>query len=163
MKIRYTLLFAAGVICTLIACKKESNVSVIAKWQETKLRIYTLNAAGGILNDTTYSGQSFTSLDYAQFNSNGTCVISQSHYYYPADEGYPKDPQVAAYVGTLNYTPVGTSYILSSASNLVNPGGFVSTDTAKLAGPNNLLIHVSEYGHSLHNPATVYDSYYTRY
>ena len=161
MKNKYTLFIVAGLIISLVACKKENNSSIIGKWQQNKIRIYMLGTNGAIINDTTYSGQSFTNMDYAQFNSDGTCVISKSHYYYPADDGFPKDPLVDTSTETFHYKATGSGYVLTT-NNVIVPVGSTPTDTARLIGPNSLLIQV-RYSVFLFNATpTVYDSYYTR-
>jgi hypothetical protein len=161
MKNKYALFIVAGLIISLIACKKENNSSIIGKWQQNKVRIYMIGTNGAILNDTTYSGQSFTNMDYAQFNSDGTCVISKSHYYYPADDGFPKAPLVDTSTETAQYKATGSVYVLTT-NTVVNVGNGVITDTARLIGPNSLIVHVT-YSVFLFNPTpTVYDSYYTR-
>jgi hypothetical protein len=161
MKNKYTLFIVISLAFCLIACKKENNSSIIGKWQENKVRIYMLNNNGVIINDTTYSGQTFTNMDYAQFNSYGTCMISASHYYYPAEDGFPKDPLVDTSTNTSHYKATGSGYVLTT-NNVMGPGGSDQTDTARLIGPNTLLIHVTYSVFIFDATPTVFDSYYTR-
>src|SRR6185312_9612459 len=163
MKNIYAILLLTCLIFTLNACKKDSGSPILGKWQETKIRIYTKDASGVILNDTTYSGATFTSLDYVQFLSNVTCINSSDYEYYPSGEGFPKTPEHYVSGGTLNYSLIEPrQYLLSAEGNLINPGGFVTTDTARLIDAHNLTIHFTNYGHSTTGQSVIYDSYYTR-
>jgi hypothetical protein len=163
MNNKHMWMLIAGLVSIQFACKKESGSTIIGKWQEAKIRIYTKDASGVLLNDTTYSGATFTSLDYVQFLSNATCINSETYEYFPAGEGFPKKPEHYVSGGTLNYSTVEPGlYILTAGGTLVNPGGFVTTDTARVIGPNNLLIRFTSYGHSTSTGSTTYDSYYSR-
>ncbi|HTE01552.1 MAG TPA: hypothetical protein VK668_19830 [Mucilaginibacter sp.] len=164
MKHRYLLLVIAIAATGLAACKKEnsggSQYPIVGKWQQTKLRIHIQGTNGATLADTTYL-QPFTSFDYAEFKSNGTCLVGTDHYYYPNWEGYPSTPQaIPPNVAAWNYTAAGANFVLSPQSNLTNPGGFVSTDTVSVTNPNILLLHSIFYSHS--GIVTTTDSYYTR-
>ena len=161
MKYKYLFIIAILTI-SLTACKKDNGASqypIVGKWQQTKLRIFAQNSAGATIADTTYL-QPFTRYDYAEFKNDGTCVIGTDHYYYPNNEGYPSNPQAIPPTRALwNYTVAGGNYVLSPQSNLVNPGGFVSTDTVS-TNSNTLLLHSVFFGHD--GSKTVTDSYYIR-
>jgi hypothetical protein len=162
MKLPYMLLIIAALITGLSSCKKGNNESITGKWQQTKLRLYEFDDNNVIAYDTTYLAP-FTNLDYVQFNMNGTCNLSSDHYYYPNDkEGYPTTPQaIPQSVGTLKYTRTNNKYVLSSASNLINPGGFDIRDTVSISG-NMLLLRSTNYGHGGGHIYSISDSYYTR-
>ncbi len=149
------------------ACKKESNSVIVGKWQETRLRIYTMNASGTIVDDTTYTGATFTNLDYINFESNGTCTESQDHEYFPAEPYYLKVPPYYLSTETLFYKASGGVYSLTApvtkvSSNVIGNQSTGQTITATLSGSNNLLIH--NVGTFLNPSAStmVYDAYYTR-
>jgi len=164
MKLPYAISIIAVFTISLASCKKgNNNEPITGRWQQTKLRLYEFDNNNVISYDTTYLAP-FTSLDYAQFNSIGTCDLSSDHYYYPNDnEGYPTKPQaIPQSVGTLKYTRAGTKYVLSSTSNLTNPGGFDIRDTVSLINGNTLLLRVSNYGHGGGHVYSISDSYYTR-
>jgi len=158
-----SILLIACVITSFFACKKENNYPVTGTWQETKLRVYTAAPSGAILNDTTYSGSTFTSLDYIQFNNNGTCILSSDHEYSPGGHGLGSVPIYNLSRGMLNYKAIGSNlYILVSSSNLINPGGFSSTDTVSMIDQNNLLSHNVNYSNFPTGSNIIYDSYYVR-
>jgi len=164
MKLPYTLLIIAAISIGFASCKKGNNSSnIVGKWQETRLTMYEFDDNNKIMYDTTYLAP-FTNLDYAQFNVNGTCNLSSDHYYYPNDEeGYPTTPQaIPQSIGTLKYARAGAKYVLSSTSNLTNPGGFDIRDTVSLINGNTLLLRVSNYGHGGGHVYSISDSYYTR-
>lgn len=163
MKLPYTLFIIPIFIIGLLSCKKGNNVSsdITGKWQQTRLRLYEFDDKNVISYDTTYLSP-FTNLDYVQFNVNGTCNLSSDHYYYPNDkEGYPTTPQaIPQSIGTLKYTRAGSKYVLSSTSNLTNPGGFDVRDTVSVSG-NTLLLRSTNYGHGGDRVYSISDSYYT--
>jgi hypothetical protein len=162
MKYTYLLLIIAGLVTGLVACNKGSNKSPVAgKWQETKLRLYATDSTGAFLYDTTYL-QPFTGSDYIQFNNNGTCVISNDYYYYPNEAGEHVAPQkISPTSSTMNYTVVGSTYVLSQQSHLVNPGGFDVRDTISVINTNTLFLHSILYSH-VPGVKAISDSYYTR-
>jgi len=162
MKLKYTLLLIAALVTGLLSCKKGSNSApIVGKWQETKIRMYELNNAS-IVYDTTYF-HPFTSLDYVQFNADGTANFSSDHYYYPNQYGYPTTPQaIDQLIDTLTYTSTGNKYILNNTNQPLNYSGFILTDTAYVTG-NTLLIRFINYGISNNDGhQDVTDSYYTR-
>jgi len=156
----YTLIFLA-----FFSCKKENqnsaienNNSVIGKWQEITLRVYTRASTGAILNDTTYSAQAFTNLDYVQFASNGLCTLSSSHYYMPAGQG---TPVATLAVGTLNYTGQGPVYNLATNTSLTAES-ILWPQTATMINSNSLLLRDIAYTFGWNTPYTTYDAYYSR-
>jgi hypothetical protein len=157
VKHKYLLLIITGLTIGLVACKKDNKYPIVGKWQETKLRIYIKSYSGAISGDTTYLNP-FTNLDYVQFNNNGTCVIASDHIYYPGAASLPKIPTVYLSAETLNFTLVGSAYILTIQNTLSNPGGFTTTDTVSVSN-NTLLIHSVFDGHIAY---TVSDAYYTK-
>ena len=164
MKPNYIIFIFITLTVAFCACKKTNNnlEPVIGTWQQTKLRVYTKNPAGIIVNDTTYSGATFTALDHIQFNYNGTCSISGSHQYAPAGLGNGSIPVYNVSTLAFNYSRSGSAYILTTPIHLINPGGFNSTDTATLQGPANLLLHNTNYPNIPTGNRTFYDSYYIR-
>jgi len=165
MKNKYAL-FVYTIICAaFISCKKENNNSVaennnsvIGKWQEFKLRVYTTASTGAILNDTTYSAQAFTNLDYVQFASNGLCTLSSSHYYMPAGQGAPL---ASLAVGMLNYTGQGPVYSLATNTSLTSES-ILWPQTATIINSNSLLLRDIAYTFGLNTPYTTYDAYYSK-
>ena len=145
MKIKY-LTFLIIISGGLFACKKESNKpGVIGKWQETKLRLYGTDSTGAFLYDTTYLAP-FSASDYLQFNNNGTCTISEGHYYYPNELTYPRQPQtVIPITSIMNYTDVGQKFVLIPQRVLLTPGGFDVRDTVLKIDANTLLFHTVAY------------------
>jgi hypothetical protein len=162
MKTKYLpLLFIGLMIAGLVSCKKGAQTPVVGKWTETKLRLYEDNG-NAVIYDTTYL-QPFTNFDYIQFNNNNTCVTSTDHYYYPNTDGYPKNPQqIAPQSFSFNYTAVGSKYVLTPQTTLVNPGGFITADTVIVTGENTLMLRSVSYGHIVGPVKTVADSYYTK-
>ena len=155
-----------GLVIMLTACKKSNKSSIIGKWQETKIRVYMTGPTGAIVSDTTYTGQTFTNLDYTQFNSTGTVVMSTDHIYFPVGPEFLKVPPYYLSAETLNYTSSGSNYILlpiakGSNNNNELPGASQAI-TATVSGPNNLLIHMVDYFTIPAVSTMVYDSYYTR-
>lgn len=166
MKCKFTIL----VVCLaafFTACKKENNSAIVGKWQETKVRIYTMNFSGTMVDDTTYTGATFTNLDFINFESNGTCTESSDHIYFAAEAGLSKVPYYNLSTETLSYKSSGDNYTLIPPKVVVPPGviGDQSTGqtiTITLSGSNSMLIHT--VGTFL-NPSTatqVYDAYYVR-
>jgi hypothetical protein len=162
MRHKYLLLIIAGLTFSLVSCKKESNkYPVIGKWQETKLRLYSTDSTGAFLYDTTYL-QPFTSADFIQFNNNGTVVIGTDHYYYPNAPGEHVPPQkITPITSAMNYTAVGSKFVLTSQSTLINPGGFDVRDTIYSINPNTLLFHSIIYSH-MPGVKFISDAYYTK-
>jgi hypothetical protein len=163
MKNDYTIIFLmVDLILTIVACKKAQDPSVIGKWQENKVRIYQVGSTGLILNDTTYSGQTFTNLDYVQFNIDGSCVISSSHDYNPAGQGFLTTPQADQITSTWNFTGTWPKYIITNAGTVITPGFPAPADTATVSSQNNLLLHKVFAVYIFNATTTVFDAYYTR-
>jgi hypothetical protein len=159
MKCKYVLFIATILFSAFAACKKDNQHAVTGKWQEVKTRVMQ-DSAGIIINDTTYAGNTFTNLDYAQFNADGVCVISSSHNYYPAAKGYPKTPPYDLTRDTLKVRSLGPAYVLSPLTVFINPGGFSAADTAEVQNQNNMIIHAVYYGPL--GPYQISYSYYTK-
>jgi hypothetical protein len=164
MKYRFILIITAGLLLGMVSCKKgntnSNNSALNGKWQQTKLRMYIVDS-GKITNDTTYL-QPFTNLDYIQFGSFGTCSISSDHYYYNMP-GEPKTPQlIDQNISDFKYSAIaGGKFVLNSSVNLVNPGGFISTDTITQVNANNIILHNVGWGH-VPGYYSVTDSYYEK-
>jgi hypothetical protein len=158
---KYKTIIIAGLAISFMACKKANNdTPVIGRWQQNKLRLY-IDSGGIIIHDTTYL-HPFTNSDYIQFNTNGTCTLSASHYYYPNLQGYPKTPQqITPNVSGFTYEATGAKYVLNTQSMLISPGGFVVGDTISMPAANTLLFRSVSYGH-IGNYETISDSYYTQ-
>src|SRR5882757_9502605 len=148
MKHRYLLLIPAIVVLGLVGCKKDnkSSVAIIGKWQETKLRIYATDSTGAFLYDTTFL-KPFTASDFIQFNSNNTCITGTDYYYYPnQSNGQQIPPQkITPVTSVMNYTTIGSKFVLTPQSTLVNPGGFDVRDTVSTVNSNILLYHSVAY------------------
>ena len=146
----------------LAACKKESNkYPIVGKWQETKLRLYATDSTGAFLYDTAYF-QPFTNSDFIRFNNNGKCIIGSDYYYYPNPPGEHVPPQkIPPNTSTMNYTLIGSKFVLSTQSTLVNPGGFDVRDTVSTTDPNTLLLHSVVYSHA-RGIKNITDAYFTK-
>jgi len=157
MKVK-SIIVIIGLISGLAACKNENDNSLVGKWQEVKLRAYYKSYSGVISNDTTYLSAAFDTTDYALFNGNSTCVLSNHYFYYPT--GANLSGSTVAYVSKENYTymPVGSKYVLTTQTTLSSPSGFITTDTLSRSG-NTILIHSVFDNHINY---TVSDAYYTR-
>ena len=162
MKNKY-LLIIGSLLLALAACKKSgNNYPVIGKWQETKLRIYETDGSGAYVYDTTFF-HPFTGSDYIAFNNSGTCTTSSDYYYYPTEDGHRIPPQkIQPQLSAFNYIAVGSKYVLTTQSNLINPGGFIVRDTVMTLDAHTLLLHSISYGHSISAATVVYDSYYSK-
>jgi len=162
MKYKYIVLIITSLIIGLTACKKDSNKNaIVGKWHETKLRMYEQDDSGAFLYDTTFL-QPFTSADFIQFNNNNTCIIGNDYYYYADQDGQKIPPQkIPATTSTLNYTTMGAKFVLSSQSNLTNPGGFDVRDTVSTINLNTLLFRSVFYPHQP-GLVVITDAYYTR-
>lgn len=166
MKSKFLLLLVSGIVLSFTACHKGNNnapgnLPVDGKWLQTSLRIYG-DSAGIKTYDTTYT-RPFTTSDYIQFNSNGTCAMSTDHYYYPNTANYPRTPQlIPVSVGAWKYSLVGNStYALTQPNELLNPGGFEVSDTVKVLSAHSLWLHVVFYSHAPGYTQTT-DSYYQK-
>jgi hypothetical protein len=139
MKHKILLLIISGVLLCMIYCRKGNTGNTDAltgKWQEVKLRTYTLDS-GKITHDTT-DLNSFTKLDYVQFNGKGTCEISVHEYYFTPQGVYINSQSI----DTGHYTAIGNGkFTLNIQSTLQNPGGFTSADTISEINSNSILIH----------------------
>ena len=138
-----------------VSCKKEANAPILGKWQQVKLRTYNQSYAGLISNDTSYLSPSFNSSNYAQFNNDGTCIIGL--FYKPGNYYLTQD---FAYIPTqtYNYAKAGSKYVLTVPNAAINPGGFISTDTASVDG-NTVLIHSTFDNHQFY---IISDAYYSK-
>ena len=133
----------------------------LANSRETKLRLYGKDATGAFLYDTTFL-HPFTSADFIQFNTNNTCVIGSDYYYYPnAPEEHAPPQKIPANTSTLNYTTIGLRFVLTSQSNLINPGGFATGDTVSNVDSHTLLFHSVVDSHA-GGVINVSDAYYTK-
>jgi len=164
MKHKYLILILAALAIGFAGCKKLSDsgnprLPVSGKWQETKLRVYW-DSLGTIKDDTTYLASTFSNLDYAQFNGDSTCVISTSHLYYPAMGLFNKNSEYVT-KKTFSVSPAGSEIILNIQINVINPGGFTTTDTVTNYTENTMMIH-SVFYQSIPANKTISDAYYTR-
>jgi hypothetical protein len=126
--------------------------------QETKIVIYLLDTNGAKLYDTTYL-KPFTNIDYAQFNKDGTCVLSVDHYYYLNEPGMSVPTKIDPLATNFNYTPVGSKFVLNLTINAMGPGGFSTADTVSTPDSKTLLIHT--VGTTLGRYKYISDAYYT--
>ena len=157
------MLIVAGVVLSLAACKKDNkSVTVIGKWQETKLRIYATDSTGAFLYDTTFL-QPFTASDFIQLNSNNTCITGTDYYYYPNQpNGQETPPQkITPSTSVFNYTTLGSKFVLTPQGTLINPGGFDVRDTVSTINSNTLLYHSVGYSH-VPGIKTIADAYYNK-
>jgi hypothetical protein len=147
-----------GLVLSLAACKNEGDNSLVGKWQEVKVRAYYKSYSGVISNDTTYSSAAFDTTDYALFSANGTCVLSNHHVYEPTTANLTGS--TVAYVSkeSYNYTPIGSKYVLALQTNLLYPGGFITTDTLSRSGNTILIRSIFDN----HQNYTISDAYYNR-
>ena len=164
-----TLLLPAFLTVAFVSCKKGDSQNAImpppsGKWQETRLELYE-DSAGVHLYDTIYT-KPFTSYDFAEFETNGTFVTGADHYYYLNIPHQDDSTQLITPVtGSRSFiaisSPSGTKYVINDIPLLLNPGGFVTTDTASLLNSNTLLLHSVFYGHGS-GPITISNSYYSK-
>jgi hypothetical protein len=156
---KYASLITALLTVTVASCKKD-NLSIAGKWQEVKLHYYNQDKiTGAISGDTTFQAAAFGKFDYAEFSSNGTCILSQGGLTYGG-------PQPLLVQDTRNYTykRAGSGYALTEVfqtNGIINEVG--TLDTVINITSNTLIIHsVSTY----ENPGVVYktigDAYYTK-
>lgn len=150
MKQKLLLFILPALMLGIFSCKKgnmNNTASLTGKWQEIKLRIYIVDS-GKITYDTTYL-QPFTQLDYLQFKDEDSCVWSSDHYYYDNAPGEPKTPQlIAQSIINYRYTTIGGGKFVLNTPTLLNPGGFVTTDTLLEVNSNNILVHNVFYSHA---------------
>ncbi|MFI5162981.1 MAG: hypothetical protein ACHQHN_16995 [Sphingobacteriales bacterium] len=159
MKFTPALLFII-VIMAFTACKKSGNGAVEGKWQKVKMRVYNQDInTGAISNDTTYQANTFGSFDYVQFNSNGTCVLSETGF-------IGTESQVIATQDKQNYTYAksGSGFALTLVQT--NPSvisGIGTTFTVSSVSGNTLILHaVNSYLNPSVPYKTISDSYYTK-
>jgi hypothetical protein len=137
----------------LTACHKAyqdpADAAVLGKWHEVKLRMYEVDN-DTLKYDTTYY-HPFTANDFIQFNNKGACIIGSAYDYYDASPYSPKSPQAVTPSSSMsNYMDAGAGYVITPLSTgLVNPGGFVVTDSAFVSLADTLRFQVINYGHSL--------------
>jgi hypothetical protein len=161
MNAKYLLPLFIVLLFSLTSCKKLISSPITGRWQETKLRIYMVDNTNRILYDTTYL-HPFTSLDYAQFNTNGTCEIGTDHYYYLNSPGSPKTPQqIEPIIATWKYAAVGSKFVLAPLTTVTNPGGFNVRDTVSVSDSNNLFIHSVFYS-NIGNAKSISEAYFNR-
>ena len=123
--------------------------------------MYETDSTGVFLYDTTFL-QPFTSSDYLQFNNDGTCVISNDYYYYANQDGKQIPPQkIPATSALMNYTVIGSKFVLTPHTRVFNPGGFDVRDTVSNSNSNVLLLHSILYSHAP-GYRVVSDAYYTK-
>jgi hypothetical protein len=142
----------------LSSCKKDANNNnaFTGTWVQTRLHLYN---TGTEKYDTTYQ-QPFGVADNIKITG-AAAIVSVGHYYYPNIENYPKKPQsLPAQLVTYNYTEIAGKLVLNPSNKLVNPGGFVTTDTLSING-NTLLLHTVDYGHGT-SVQSIADAYYTK-
>ena len=161
MKQKYLLLFVSGLAFGLAGCLREGQhpVSIAGRWQEINLRVYR-DSAGTIKHDTNYLKPTFNSLDYVQFNTNGTCTISTGHLYYEAGGYYSKNGPYPT-TKTFNIASGGSRFALTSQNNTINPGGFMEWDTVSNYPKDTLMIH-SVFSQAFPNNKTVWDALYVK-
>ena len=142
-------------ISFLTSCKKE-NSSLRGKWQEVKYHTYNQdNNTGAVSEEVTYPASMFTSLDYVQFNSSSSCIISQ---------GSTSSATLVQRIQKYTYASVGSRYALTEVFEGEMPiSGIGIADTVSVSSSNTLVIHsVATYL----NPSVPYksisDAYYSR-
>lgn len=150
-----SIIFIIALAAIMVSCKKENRYVIVGKWQQVKLRTYNRSYSGVISNDTSYLKASFDTSNYAQFNNDGTCIIGI--FYKPGT--YYLDNSFA-YIATqkYNYAPAGNEYVLTVPGAVINPGGFITTDTASVSG-NTVLIHSTFDNHQYYS---ISDAYYSK-
>lgn len=151
-----------GLIIGLASCKIENqnagDSSLIGKWQQVKLRTYEKSYSGAVSNDTTYLSAAFDTTDYALFNSNGSCVLSNHYSYSPTTANLSGGTSYYVTKESYDYLPAGSKYILTLQTTLIYPSGFVTTDTLSLSG-GGMIIHSTVDNHQFY---TIYDGYYSK-
>lgn len=121
------------------------------KWQEIKLRSYSLTYSGNIFHDTIYQRAAFDSLDFAQFNNYGSCWIGSgtSYIFYPSGAlGSPPGQGGTAY---FTFSKKGTVYIINTGVAIQRDTIYLKSDTLRIhaAFDNDQFYYVT-------------DAYYTR-
>lgn len=166
MKLKTLAVLGVALATVLVACVKEHQNTVpkqvlypiAGKWQETKIVTYLLDTNGAKLYDTTYL-KPFTSFDFAQFNNDGTCILSVDHYYYLNEPGMSNPTPVPVITTNFYYRSAGSKFILNPKVNATGPNGFTSADTVSTPDPHTLLIHT--VGTTLGQYRYISDAYYT--
>jgi len=78
---RFYLHVLVCLLAAFTACKKDSGTfntgELVGKWHETKLNLHQ-TTGNVVIKDTTFTEDSFTDVDFYQFNSDKTAVISKS-------------------------------------------------------------------------------------
>jgi hypothetical protein len=176
MKIKTLILLFSVFAAALVSCKKENQVPanpavnpvsatviypIAGKWQEVKLHEYNQDQTTGVtFGDTTFQAPAFGKFDYAQFNNNSTCILSQTGLHY---SGTPTPTVVQA---TQNYTfaPAGSGFALAEVfknDGLINEVSKI--DTVSSFSSNLLTVHsVITYENPTVKYKTIADAYYTR-
>lgn len=80
---KYIPLAVGAIVLCLNACKKENfsnSDRIVGKWYETKLELQSRNG-NTLINDTTFTAETFTKADYFQFTRDNKAVFSQSGIY----------------------------------------------------------------------------------
>lgn len=137
------------------SANSQSNTAVgpiAGKWQETKLVLQMTNQNGVKIGDTVYTQQLLAS-DYAQFNADGSCVLSQGQNYSTSGiEG-------GAHNTPFNLTEQNSMTILNY-SGAIGTMGIPGPDTLYTPDANTIRIHSVAW--FLNGNTIVSDAYYTR-
>ena len=160
MKSNYLPILFIVLITSLTACKKESY-SITGKWQEVKVVTYNRdNTTGAISGNTTFPASTFGSFDYAQFNNNGTCVLSATGITYNSLQQQTNVQVIQNYT----YAKSGSGFALTPVPQ--NPpiiSGIGVTYTVSDVLANTLIIHsVANYLNPSVPYKTISDSYYNK-
>jgi hypothetical protein len=159
MKYRLPI-FVIALIAALVSCKKDANYSIAGKWQEVKMTTYNQDlTTGAISGDTTYKAATFGIYDYAQFNNDGICVISETGWIGTAAQVI-KVQEIQNYT----YTKSAESFLLKPAHTDPYIISGVSTDyTASRVSANTVVLHaVTSYLNPSVRYKTITDSYYNK-
>ena len=158
MNTKHLPLFFILSVIFFAACKKESS-PIVGKWQEVKMRTYNQDlSTGAISGDTTYQAATFGVYDYAQFNNDGICVISETGFIGTAAQ-VVKVQDLQDYT----YTKAGSGFVLVSTANPSAISGEMTGHNVSSVSSNTLIIHsVTGYLNPSVAYKTISDSYYTK-
>ena len=156
MKPKYLTLFV--LFFGLLSCKKESS-PIVGKWQEVKMTTYHQDlTTGAISGDTTYQAATFGAYDYAQFNNDGSGVISETGWIGTAAQ-VVKVQDLQNYT----YTKAGLGFVLISTVNPSMLSGVATSHVVTGISSNTLIIHsFTGYLNPSVSYKTISDSYYTK-